>query len=62
MHSSRTLPTFRDQVDDIIWLRNCLRMGLTDDEAAEHFTKQIYAALTCRTTQLNNAVHIVAHS
>ena len=30
--------------------------------SAEHFTKLIYTSLATRTTQFNNAVHILAHS
>jgi len=50
---------------DINWLRDCLLISAdVDDEAfaSEHFTNRIDFALRCRTTQLNNAVHILAHS
>ena len=49
-------------VDDIDWLRECMLIGADETYAAKHFTKKIYEALDCRTTQLNNAVHILAHS
>ena len=42
-------------------LRDCLKLGLTEAGAAEHFTKLIKEALASRTTQVNNAVHIAAH-
>jgi hypothetical protein len=49
------------KVEDIYWLRDCLRLGLTDESAADHFTKLVKEALASRTTQVNNAVHIAAH-
>ena len=49
------------KVEDIKWLRDCLTLDLTEEQAAEHFTKLISVALACRTTQVNNAVHIIAH-
>ena len=49
------------KVEDIYWLRDCLRLGLTDESAAGHFTKLVKEALASRTTQVNNAVHIAAH-
>lgn len=30
--------------------------------SSDHFTKLIYTSLATRTTQFNNAVHILAHS
>ena len=58
---STGIPELR-KVEDIFWLRDCLTPNLTETQAAEHFTKQINIALATRTTQLNNAVHIIAHS
>uniref|UniRef100_A0A7S0JDC0 phosphatidylinositol 3-kinase n=1 Tax=Calcidiscus leptoporus TaxID=127549 RepID=A0A7S0JDC0_9EUKA len=50
------------KVEDIYWLRGCLMPHMTDEQAAEYFTKLIYTALATLTTQVNNAVHIIAHS
>ncbi|EOD23593.1 hypothetical protein EMIHUDRAFT_74353 [Emiliania huxleyi CCMP1516] len=55
------------RAEDIFWVRDCLRLGKSETQAtahpaAEHFTKLISAALSSRTTQVNNAVHIIAHS
>jgi len=58
---STGIPELR-KAEDIHWLRTCLKMGLSPEQAADHFTKQIYTALATRTTQVNNAVHIIAHS
>ena len=33
-----------------------------DEMSDDHFTKLIYTSLATRTTQFNNAVHILAHS
>jgi len=49
------------KVEDIFWLRDCLRLGLSEANAGEHFTKLIKESLATRTTQVNNAVHIAAH-
>ena len=35
---------------------------MTNEAAGEHFTKLIYTSLATKTTQVNNAIHIVAHS
>ena len=48
--------------DDINWLRECMLIGADETFATKHFAQKINAALECRTTQLNNAVHILAHS
>jgi len=54
------------KAEDIDWLRECLMVDKPADEADElsdeHFTKLIYTSLATRTTQFNNAVHILAHS
>ena len=50
------------KAEDINWLRECMLTGRTDEQAAEHFRKLIFTSLKTRTTQLNNAVHIIAHS
>lgn len=50
------------KAEDINWLRECLVMEYNADQATRHFEMKIDQALACRTTQLNNAAHIVAHS
>ena len=50
------------KAEDIDWLRECLLISKGEDEASRHFTDKIDVALKTRTTQLNNAVHILAHS
>ena len=48
--------------EDINWLRECMLIGADEAYATKHFTQKIDVALATRTTQLNNAVHILAHS
>lgn len=52
--------------EDIDWLRDKTGVyggtDMSEEDAAEHFEKQIYIALYTKTTQINNAVHILAHS
>jgi len=54
------------KAEDIDWLRECLMVDKSKDEADElsdeKFTKLIFVSLATRTTQFNNAVHILAHS
>ena len=50
------------KAEDIDWLRSCLLIGESEDVATHHFTDKIDTALKTRTTQINNAVHILAHS
>ena len=46
---------------DIDYLRNTLCLDLGDDEAAVSFSKQLSSSLGCRTTIINNMIHILAH-
>ena len=46
---------------DIDYLRNTLCLDLEDSEAAESFCKQISSSLGCKTTIINNMIHILAH-
>ena len=50
------------KAEDINWLRECIKPEMTNEAAGEHFTKLIYTSLATKTTQVNNAIHIVAHS
>jgi len=47
---------------DIGYLRDAFSLDSTDDKAREKFTALIYESLTTKTTQVNNAIHILAHS
>eukprot|EP01114_Cavostelium_apophysatum_P016118 TRINITY_DN4532_c0_g2_i2.p1 TRINITY_DN4532_c0_g2~~TRINITY_DN4532_c0_g2_i2.p1 ORF type:complete len:1434 (+),score=438.70 TRINITY_DN4532_c0_g2_i2:87-4388(+) len=48
-------------VEDISYLREAFSLDATDEKAREKFKNLIYEALTTKTTQLNNAIHILAH-
>ena len=61
---STGIPELRT-AEDIDWLRDKTGVygtEMSEDDASEFFEKQIYVALHTKTTQLNNAVHILAHS
>jgi len=47
---------------DIFWLREKLLIGSSDEEASKYFITKIHEALTTRTVQLNDAVHILVHA
>eukprot|EP01125_Pyxidicula_operculata_P015695 TRINITY_DN5353_c0_g2_i4.p1 TRINITY_DN5353_c0_g2~~TRINITY_DN5353_c0_g2_i4.p1 ORF type:complete len:672 (-),score=156.65 TRINITY_DN5353_c0_g2_i4:251-2266(-) len=49
------------KAEDIDYLRSAISYHLTEDQAAEKFTKLIYGSLATKTTQWNNAIHILAH-
>jgi len=49
------------KASDIDYLRNTLCLDLGDEEAAASFCKQISASLGCKTTIINNMIHILAH-
>ena len=46
---------------DIDYLRNNLCLDMEKDDAAASFVKQISASLGCKTTIVNNFIHILAH-
>jgi len=48
-------------IDDLEYLREAFSLHLTSEEAAEKFTKLVYDSLYTKTTQINNAIHILAH-
>ncbi|GAM25539.1 hypothetical protein SAMD00019534_087140 [Acytostelium subglobosum LB1] len=48
-------------MEDLNYLRESFSLELTDDKAREKFTSLIHESLTTKTTQLNNAIHILAH-
>ncbi len=47
--------------EDIDYLRNAFSLDLDDDEAAEIFKGLIVESLNTKTTQINFAIHILAH-
>lgn len=57
---SAGIPELRS-VEDIDYLRESFLLEMDNDEAEELFVKWIYESLYCKTTQLNNAIHIWAH-
>jgi len=48
-------------VDDISYLREAFSLDMTDVQARDKFKKLIYDSLDTKTTQFNNAIHILAH-
>ena len=57
---STGIPELRT-AEDIDWLRECMLLGESDESAARHFTNKIDSALATVRTQINNAIHILAH-
>lgn len=47
--------------DDIKWVHKALMIEFSDDEAEKRFRRLITVALNTKTTQLNDAVHLMAH-
>jgi phosphatidylinositol-4,5-bisphosphate 3-kinase len=47
--------------EEIKWVHKTLMIDLSDEEAEEKFMKLIMIALHTRTTQFNDAVHVMAH-
>jgi len=47
--------------DDIQYLRDAFSLDLNEQQAAQKFTELVYEAMSSRTTQINNAIHIWAH-
>ena len=46
---------------DIDYLRKNLCLDMEKEDAAAFFVKQISASLGCKTTIVNNFIHILAH-
>ncbi len=55
------LPELQEE-GDLDWLRDKLMLRATEEEAAEHFRRQIKASLATRATQFNDAVHLLKHA
>ena len=47
---------------DVMWIYEKLKVGLTDEEASEHFQKELRVALDTRMTRINDASHMLAHA
>lgn len=47
---------------DVMWIYEKLLVGATDEEATEHFVKQLDISLNTRGTRLNDAAHMLAHA
>jgi len=57
---STGIPELRS-ADDIEYLRDAFALDATDAQAAEKFKDLIFESLYTRATQINNAIHILAH-
>ncbi|KAF2077284.1 hypothetical protein CYY_001409 [Polysphondylium violaceum] len=57
---STGIPELRSE-SDIVYLRDKFRLDLNDKEASERFKKLIYESINTLTTQINFAIHIMAH-
>ena len=50
------------QEDDIIYLKNQLMLELNDDEARDHFEKEIKKSLGDTFRRIDNLIHNVRHN
>lgn len=48
-------------VEDVEWLRKCLVLDKTEDEATEHWKNLVKMSLGNTRARINDAVHIIAH-
>lgn len=48
-------------VEDVEWLRKCLVLDKTDEEAAKHWAELVRVSLSNTRARINDAVHIIAH-
>lgn len=55
------LPELQTEAD-LTWLREKLMLNASDEEASEHFRKQIKASLNTKATLFNDAVHLLKHA
>ena len=47
--------------EDIAYLKDQFLLHLSAEDAGKTFRSWIYESLYCKTTQINNAIHIMAH-
>jgi phosphatidylinositol-4,5-bisphosphate 3-kinase len=48
--------------EDVLWIYEKLLVGGSDEDASQHFRKQLEISLNTRGTRLNDAVHMLAHA
>eukprot|EP00595_Chromulina_sp_UTEXLB2642_P003643 CAMPEP_0196768488 /NCGR_PEP_ID=MMETSP1095-20130614/42835_1 /TAXON_ID=96789 ORGANISM="Chromulina nebulosa, Strain UTEXLB2642" /NCGR_SAMPLE_ID=MMETSP1095 /ASSEMBLY_ACC=CAM_ASM_000446 /LENGTH=370 /DNA_ID=CAMNT_0042138189 /DNA_START=992 /DNA_END=2104 /DNA_ORIENTATION=- len=48
--------------EDIVWIYEKLLINATDEEASEHFKRELDISLRTRTTRFNDAAHMLAHA
>ena len=61
LHIEHTVSSQLQTEDDLIWLREKLQIGKTEEEAAAHFREKIEESRNCERTMLNNFFHIMKH-
>ena len=47
--------------EDIHYLREAFELQKSEEEASKHFDRLIIESLNTKRTQINNAIHIMAH-
>lgn len=47
---------------DVLWIYEKLMVGASDEDAADHFKKQLKVSLNTRGTRINDAAHMLAHA
>jgi phosphatidylinositol kinase/protein kinase (PI-3 family) len=55
------LPELQSE-NDVMWIYEKLLVGSTDEEASEHFRKELEVSLNTRGTRINDAAHMIAHA
>eukprot|EP01038_Epipyxis_sp_PR26KG_P005716 gene5716-7889_t len=55
------LPELQEE-KDVLWIYEKLLIEASDEEASEHFKKQLEISLNTRGTRLNDAAHMLAHA
>ena len=55
------LPELQEE-KDVQWMYDKLLVGKSDEEAAEHFKKELEISLNTRGTRINDAAHMIAHA
>ena len=55
------LPELTDE-KDVVWIYEKLMVSCSDEEASEHFRKELDIAMSCTSTRLNDAAHMLAHA
>jgi phosphatidylinositol-4,5-bisphosphate 3-kinase len=60
MMLSTGIPELRT-IEDIQYLRDAFSLDLNEQQASQKFNELVYEAMSSRTTQINNAIHIWAH-